>query len=161
MFCPFCGIKNNAELQSCFVCSKKLPSLDAETPAPKTRTMRTPPRPIATPARFGERLLAVVIDLLLIGAILTVAGAALWSRIPVVRNISVAIVAACAASAALLLVFGYSWVLADATIGKAFAGIRVVRREQPLSIGRRIGMLTLWIAVVAGAIWGAFVLCCR
>ena len=161
MFCPFCGIKNNAELQSCFVCSKKLPSLDAEAPAPKNRAMRTPPRPIATPARFGERLLAVIIDLLLIGAILTVAGAALWSRIPVVRNISVAIVAACAASAALLLVFGYSWLLADATIGKAFAGIRVVRREQPLSMGRRIGMITLWIAVVAGAIWGAFVLCCR
>lgn len=161
MFCPFCGIKNNAEQQACFVCNKKLPSLDSEAPVVRPHTSRTPTRPIATPARFGERLLAVVLDLLLIGAILTVAAAALWSRTTLVRNVSLAIVVACAASAALLLVFGYSWLFADATIGKAFAGIRVVRREQPLSMMRRIGMITLWLVAVAGAIWSAFMLCCR
>lgn len=160
MFCPFCGIKNNAEQQSCFLCQKTLPSLDSETSKP--RLMRTPARPPATPARLRERLLAVTLDLLLIAAILLVAGAALWSQIPVVRTVSLVIVIICAVSAAALIVFGYTWLFEEAfgsTLGKAFAGVRVVRREQPLSVARRAGVITFWLTAVAGAIWGAIALC--
>jgi len=160
MFCPFCGIKNNAEQHTCFLCQKALPSLDSETPKP--RLMRTPTRPPATPARLRERLLAVTLDLLLIAAILLVAGAALWSQIPVVRTVSLVIVIVCAVSAAALIVFGYTWLFEEAfgsTLGKAFAGVRVVRREQPLSMARRVGVITFWLAAVAGAIWGAVSLC--
>lgn len=159
MFCPFCGIKNSPELQTCFICQKKLPSLDSEPPIARPRTIRAfQPRP-AESARFRQRLLAAVLDLLLIAAVIVVAGAALWSRVTVVRSISMAIVVACAAGAAALVVFGYTWLLSDATIGKAFAGVRVVRREQPLSLARRLGVIALWIATVAGALWGAFAIC--
>ena len=157
MFCPFCGIKNTPEQQACFVCSKKLPSLDTDS-TPRPRALRTVSRPAEEPARLRDRLLAAVLDLLLIAAVLLVAGAALWSKTTVVRDVSRAIVIACAASAALLIIFGYTWLFADATIGKAFTGIRVVRRERPLSVGKRVGVIALWVATVAGAIWGAFTL---
>src|SRR3954467_7697771 len=98
MFCPFCGIKNNPELQTCFICQKKLPSLDSEPPVARPRTIRAfQPRP-AESARFRERLLAAVLDLLL-AAVLIVAGAALWSRVTVVRSVSMAIVVACGVGA--------------------------------------------------------------
>jgi uncharacterized RDD family membrane protein YckC len=158
MFCPFCGIKNNPEQQSCFICQKKLPSLDAELPAPRPRVIRSLARPAET-AGFGERLLAAILDLLLIAAVLIVAWAALWSRVVIVRSVSLAIVIACAVSAAALVVFGYTWLLSDATFGKALAGVRVVRREQPLSVWRRTGVIALWLIVVAAALWGAFTMC--
>ena len=162
MFCPFCGVKNNTELHTCFVCQKKLPSLDSETPNGKPRITRAPVPAPASPARLRDRLLAFTLDLLLIAAIVLVAGAALWSQMPVVRSVSVMIVIVCAVSAAALVVFGYTWLFEEAfgsTVGKAFAGVRVVRREQPLSIARRIGVIAFWLAAVAGAIWGAIALC--
>jgi len=59
MFCPFCGIKNNAEQQACFVCQKKLPALDSEPPIAKPRTNRTTSQTFDSPARLRDRLLAV------------------------------------------------------------------------------------------------------
>ena len=161
MFCPFCGIKNG-DVQTCFVCEKKLPSLEMDPP-PQTngrpRPARPREKPPAPPARFRDRLLATLLDLLLVSAVLFVAGTALWSRVQVVRSVSMAIVIACASSAALLVMFGYSWLLEDATLGKAFAGIRVIRREQPVSVAARVGIIVLWIAAVGGAIWGAIAIC--
>lgn len=159
MFCPFCGIKNGAEQQSCFVCDKKLPSLEEPQANGRPRPTRSREKPPAPAARLRDRLLAASLDLLLIAAVLFVAGTALWSRVEVVRNVSLAIVIACAACAVLLVMFGYSWLLADATLGKAFAGIRVIRREQPTSVAARVGMIFLWIATVSGAIWGAIAIC--
>lgn len=157
MFCPYCGIKNTADHQSCFLCAKKLPSLDSESPiaALRTKVVRRPP---AESARLRDRLLATALDLLLVAAVLLVAGAALWSQVALVRTVSRAIVIACAVATAGILLFGYTWLLQDATVGKSVTGIRVVRREQPLSTGRRIGVIAFWIAAVAGAAWGTAVL---
>ena len=152
MFCPSCGIKNGADHQSCFLCGKKLPSLE-ETPIPlRTKIIRKPP---AESARLRDRLLATMLDLLLVAAVLLVAGAALRSQVSMVRTVSRAIVIACAAGTAALALFGYTWLLQDATVGKAFTGIRVVRRERPLSTARRAGVIAFWVAAVAGAAWGA------
>jgi uncharacterized RDD family membrane protein YckC len=152
MFCPYCGIKNTADKQACFLCAKKLPSLDAEVAvAQRTKIVRRPP---AESAPLRDRLLAALLDLLLVAAVLVVAAAALWSQVSVLRNVSRAIVIACAAGTAAIVLFGYTWLLQDATVGKAFTGIRVVRREQPLSTGRRIGVIAFWAAAVAGAAWG-------
>lgn len=151
MFCPFCGIKNGADHQACFLCGKKLPSLE-DTPIPlRTKIIRKPP---AESARLRDRLLATLLDLLLVAAVLLVAGAALWSQVALVRSVSRAIVVACAIGTAALVLFGYTWLLQDATVGKAVTGIRVVRREHPLSTGRRAGVIAFWVAAVAGAAWG-------
>lgn len=163
MFCPFCGIKNNAEQTSCFICSKKLPSLD-DAPVARFKSA-LPARPSVTTApvaRMRDRLVAVLLDLLFVAAALLVSGAALWSQVKVIRDVNQGAIAATAATAAALLIFVYNWIAEvafGATIGKAFAGVRVVRRERPLSVLARSGVIALWLVGVSAAVWGTFVIC--
>jgi uncharacterized RDD family membrane protein YckC len=166
MFCPFCGIKNNLEQQTCFVCSRRLPSLDSEQPNAIPRSYRGPrDRGASTVerARMRDRLLAVFLDLLFVGAVVLIAAAALWSRgDDVVREVNRYAIAASAALVSLLLVFVYNWIAEEAfgaTIGKAFAGVRVIRRERPLSLGARLGVMAFWLIAVGAAVWGTFELC--
>lgn len=219
MFCPFCGVKNDAGLQQCFVCGKKLPALDAEQPiAAKARPVNAPrpTAPAAVPARLGDRLIAVVLDTVLLCAFLLPAAAAVasrWQRIDQSQYTLSTFVAA-AALAVALLIFIYYWVLEGAfgaTIGKSIVGLRVARRgaqavaagfkssairnafrlidglplyfpgffvavfsskrqrlgdyaaqtvvvEQSLHWGRRAAVVALWIALIAGSVWGAIAL---
>ena len=166
MFCPFCGVKNHLEEKSCFVCRRNLPSLDSELPiaANGERRQSRNARPTTlrpNMARMRDRLVALLLDLLFVSAVLFVSAAALWSRRDVIRDIDRNAMAVTAVAATALLIFAYHWILETAfgaTIGKAFAGIRVIRREQPLSIAARAGVMALWLAAIGGAVWGAFVL---
>jgi len=124
MFCPFCGVKNTTGLTQCFVCGRKLPALDAETPVkparPPTMSRERPAAP--QPARLGDRLIAVILDSVLLSAILLVAAAAIWwdrLRIPVL---------AVAIGGTFAIIFLYYWLLEGAfgaTLGKAIIGVRV------------------------------------
>src|SRR5947209_1946337 len=98
MFCPFCGVKNNADQQSCFVCSKKLPSLESEAQLQRVRPT-TGPRPrLQAPvaARLGDRLIAAILDTVLISAALLVSGAALSGRLRDVQVSATTMIAAAA-----------------------------------------------------------------
>lgn len=167
MFCPFCGVKNHLEEKSCFVCRRNLPSLDSELPLAASGERRPsrngrPMTPRPAMARMRDRLVALFLDLLFVSAVLFVSGAALWSRRDVIGGIDRNAMLVTAVAATALLMFAYYWVLETAfgaTIGKAFAGIRVIRREQPLSLAARAGVIVLWLAAIGGALWGAFVLC--
>src|SRR6185369_6568405 len=94
-FCPYCGVKNNAGQTQCFVCGKRLPSDTDVTPSPISRskptisgTNRTVSN-TAIAARLGDRFLAVVLDMVFLGAILLFVAAVLWSereRFPLTNN---------------------------------------------------------------------------
>lgn len=163
MFCPFCGIKNKVEQQSCFVCSKKLPSLDSEPPVPRARTLSTPrTKAVTSSARLRYRVLALLLDLLFVAAVVFVSSAALWSQIGAVRKVSAPAITGAIAGAGVLLILVYTWlseVTFGATIGKAFAGVRVIPREDPLSPGARAGVIGVWMIAIAAAVWGALAIC--
>ena len=93
MFCPFCGVKNTTGPTQCFVCGKKLPSLDAEAPVRNPRPPSVPrERPaMPRPAHLGDRLIAVILDSVLLAAILLVAAAAIWWERLLIPPLAVAI----------------------------------------------------------------------
>src|SRR5712692_3917685 len=128
MFCPFCGVKNDAGLTSCFVCQKRLPSLDPETPQPRARpTLSRGQSTVPAPARLGDRLIAVILDTLLLIAVAVVSAAALSSSIDLKRvRVSTPWLIVGGAAAILLLIFLYHWILEGAfgaTMGKAIVGV--------------------------------------
>ena len=169
MFCPFCGVKNDRGEKDCFICNRKLPRVEGEILSAPNSAARVPPpngqraASLAPGARILNRLLALVLDLLFVGAVLLIAGAAIWSRgDQLIRDIDSRALATTVAVATLLLIFVYNWVSEQAfgaTIGKAFTNIRVIRRERPLSRGARAGVMAFWVVAVGAAVWGAFELC--
>jgi len=125
MFCPFCGVKNTADLTQCFVCGRKLPALDAEAPLKpaRPRTLSRERTPTPQPARLGDRLIAVILDSVLLAALLLIAAAAIWWDRLLIPPLAIAI------GAPLLIIFLYYWLLEGAfgaTLGKAIIGVRVV-----------------------------------
>src|SRR2546423_14735750 len=109
MFCPFCGVKNDAELTACFVCKRRLPSLDSETAQPRQRpSLSRTPVPGASPARLGDRLIAVILDTVLLVATAVVSAAALSSSVDLRRlHWPMPWIFAAAAAAILILIFLY------------------------------------------------------
>ncbi len=138
MFCPFCGVKNDGGQAQCFVCGKKLPSLEAEA-APAQRRSRSGPHPAvvaaAAPvaARLGDRLIAVILDTLFVSSILLVSAAAVFSRWPrMIESTSFMMLIAAISVATVVVVFLYYWLLEGtfgATMGKAIVGVRVTRQD--------------------------------
>jgi uncharacterized RDD family membrane protein YckC len=211
MFCPFCGVKNDDGQTSCFVCGKRLPSFDAETPTPRPRSTFRPVSTSPVAARLGDRFIAVILDTLFLSALVLVIAAALSTSVARLTLPFITLVAL-ASVGVLLLVFLYHWLLEGAfgaTMGKAIVGVRVApqgggamnfrsaavrnlfrlldalpfyllgffvaifspgrRRigdfaahtvvlEQAPTLGSRITVVLLWLAGIAGAIWGAYAL---
>jgi len=126
MYCPFCGVKNTTGPTQCFVCGKKLPSLDAEAPVKPVPVRASGPvreRPAAPrPAHLGDRLIAVILDSVLLAALLLVAASAVWWHRLIIPPIAVAI------GGTFAVIFLYYWLLEGAfgaTLGKAIIGVRV------------------------------------
>src|SRR5207244_12536753 len=103
MFCAFCGVNNTADLPQCFVCGRKLPALDAEAPLKpaRPRTLSRERTPAPQPARLGDRLIAVILDSVLLAAFLLFAAAAIWWDRLLVPPLAIAI------GAPLLIIFLY------------------------------------------------------
>lgn len=137
MFCPFCGVKNEDGQAECFVCKKKLPSLNGNaTPSGSSRprsSQRTTTSSGPVIARLGDRLIAIVLDTIFISAILLVGSAALLLRRPkIAEDLSLIALASIGAAALILVVFLYHWLLEGAfgaTMGKAIIGVRVTRYD--------------------------------
>jgi uncharacterized RDD family membrane protein YckC len=144
-FCPFCGVKNNAGQTQCFVCGKKIPSLDSDaslTPTSRRTISGTAGKSAptgASSARLGDRLIAVIFDTVFLAAIMLLGAAVVWAeetrmKAPPLSN---GRLLAAGAGAAVFVTFLYYFLLEGAfgaTLGKAIIGVRVVSNS-----GRRGG----------------------
>jgi uncharacterized RDD family membrane protein YckC len=144
-FCPFCGVKNNAGQTQCFVCGKKIPSFDADaspSSVSRNKTISGSSRSLtnaAVAARLGDRMIAVVLDSVLLAAVMLFLGAVVWAEKERVKALPLSNsgLIAVAAIVAVLIAFLYYWLLEGAfgaTVGKAIIGVRVGSKS-----GRRGG----------------------
>ncbi len=133
MFCPFCGVKNEDGQAQCFVCTKKLPSLNGDASPSRPRSMQRTSSAGPVTARLGDRLIAIILDTIFVSAVLLVTSAAvLWRWPKITHGQSVVTIASAGAAATLLVVFIYHWLLEGAfgaTMGKAIIGVRVTRYD--------------------------------
>lgn len=135
MFCPFCGVKNEDGQVQCFVCTKKLPSLNGDAVPSRPRAMHRGTLSESGPvtARLGDRFIALILDTIFISSVLLVSSAAVFSRWPkIARGVSLVTITSIAAAAVLVVVFIYHWLLEGAfgaTMGKAIVGVRVTRYD--------------------------------
>jgi uncharacterized RDD family membrane protein YckC len=132
MFCPDCGWKNADTVSVCEMCNKPLPARGGRRPA------GPPPPVIGTPglagppiARLGDRMIAVVLDAVLLAATFAVIGmwaANRWGGVDASGFSLTGKPALIAIGATLLFGFLYSWLLEGVfgtTLGKAMAGVQV------------------------------------
>ena len=142
-FCPYCGVKNNAGQTQCFVCGKKVPSFESDTtPSPMGRaktisgTGRGSSPNTAVVARLGDRLIAVVLDMIFLAAIMLLVGAVLWTEHEALALTNTAMIAI-GIAIAFVIAFLYYFLLEGSfgvTLGKAIIGVRVATMS-----GRRGG----------------------
>lgn len=132
MFCPFCGAKNPSGTSQCFVCEKRMPSLDDSgrsrpSSSNKSRQLSSNGEPIAA---LGDRLIAVIFDTAFLGALFSILISWASKRPDLVQAwlpggpwLTIT-----GLSLAVVLVFLYYFGLEGAfgaTLGKAIAGIQV------------------------------------
>jgi uncharacterized RDD family membrane protein YckC len=141
VFCPACGAKNDLERGTCFVCGKVLPSSQPASIA--TPLARRAPRPRDgmgnRAASVGDRMLALLFDRLLLGALALIGAAYLanawWHRGAPVSRLALAILASLAF---MLVAFAYH-TLAEAvvrtTLGKAILGLSVSNEGEHGTLG--------------------------
>ncbi|HEU4522683.1 MAG TPA: RDD family protein [Thermoanaerobaculia bacterium] len=131
MFCPHCGVKNEGSPIVCTACRKSIPQPGADT-APSSRPR--PGRPAASSTeRFssvGDRMLALVFDRIVIGALLLIAAAAVadqWRSLE--PQLPSALFSGLLGGFALMvMIFLYHLVLEagfGTTLGKAVMGLQV------------------------------------
>lgn len=141
MYCPACGVKNDDDKVECFICGKALPSglvIDpfSKSNRPKTLSGRAAAAvasvgPIT--ARLGDRLIALILDSMFIGAlVLVVAAAIFWKWPRIAEGQSVLTISAASALGVLVLAFIYYWLQEGAfgaTMGKGIIGVHVTRQD--------------------------------
>jgi uncharacterized RDD family membrane protein YckC len=132
MFCPDCGWKNPDTVSVCDMCGKPLPSRAGRKPeavAPPVATVRVFSGPPI--ARLGDRMIAVVLDTILLVTAFAVAGSWAANRWGGVTESGFALAgkpAVVASAVTLLFGFLYTFFLEGAfgaTLGKAMAGVQV------------------------------------
>ena len=143
MFCAHCGAANAAERRFCTSCGTPLEPFASAGPAPPTPVPPTagPPVETAAPvsgpplASLGDRLIAVLIDSLLIAPAFVVTGmwaAARWGGLTASGFSIEGGPALLAIGATLLAGFLYYWLCEGffgATLGKGIVGIAVRRTD--------------------------------
>lgn len=128
MYCPSCGVKNEGSPLKCFICGYILPNGDraagADTPRPKRPTSTSSSSNAQPFAAIGDRMLAVILDRVVVLSLLTIPAALLaqrWSTTPgraaIIGGVAI-----------LLAVLAYHIVLEavfHATLGKGLLGLQV------------------------------------
>ena len=138
MYCPHCGVNNDRSEAKCFVCEKPMPNFDV--PAPAGGRKRAEARRDAnqlTIASVGDRMIALIFDRVLIGAILLVLAA--WATDAKYKLPSSPWGAAAVSAGAIFLVtFLYHFLCELAlltTVGKAAMGLHVGVEEGQSRLG--------------------------
>jgi uncharacterized RDD family membrane protein YckC len=131
VFCNSCGAQNKAEARFCGACGAPLP---VPTPADAPPQPMPAPAPEARLASLGDRLIAVILDSILLVAAFALIGMWVATRRGGLTATGFSLVgkpALVAIGATLLAGFLYYWLLEGllgATLGKAIAGLRVRRK---------------------------------
>lgn len=131
VYCPACGVKNDGSPEKCFICDATLPSGVRSAAPDKQRGRASATKAAALPAggyaAIGDRMLALILDRVLIVALLAIPWAFIASRSsadsrPGLRTVIVAgfvlLVAVLAYHIVLEAIFG-------ATLGKGLLGLQV------------------------------------
>ncbi|HEY3054743.1 MAG TPA: RDD family protein [Thermoanaerobaculia bacterium] len=127
MFCPSCGVKNDGSPIKCFVCGSIMPSGEraaAADPRRRRSTMSAASEPVAA---IGDRMLALILDRVVIVALLSIPAAFLFERwnghvtAPVRVSIAAGILLLLTILAYHILLEG----LFGATLGKGLLGLQV------------------------------------
>jgi uncharacterized RDD family membrane protein YckC len=127
VFCPSCGAKNEGNPIKCFVCGYIMPSGERAAAADSRRrrpTMSAATEPVAA---IGDRMLALILDRVVIVALLSIPAAFLFERWN--GHVTAPVRVAIAATVVLLLsILAYHIVLEalfGATLGKGLLGLHV------------------------------------
>lgn len=132
MFCPSCGVKYEGTPIQCASCKKTIPSLEGERSAgarPRS-SRRAGAAAIEGLGSVGDRMLALLMDRVLIAALLLIVGAAIadqWASVEP-RLPSVVAGAVLGGFALVTVVFLYHFVFEagfGTTLGKAIMGLQV------------------------------------
>jgi uncharacterized RDD family membrane protein YckC len=133
MFCPHCGAKNDGTPIVCSACRKTIPHATASDRAPEPSRARPGRATTTTNERFssvGDRMLALLFDRIVIGALLLIAAAALadqWRSLQ--PRLPSAVFSGILGGFTLLLIGFLYHVIFEAgfgtTLGKAVMGLQV------------------------------------
>lgn len=127
VYCPSCGVKNEGSSLKCFICGYILPAGERATGVDSRRQRRSPAPASSSAEPFaaiGDRMLAVILDRVVVLSLLAIPAALLaqrWSSTP-------SRTALIAGIAVLLAVLAYHIVLEavfHATLGKGLLGLQV------------------------------------
>ncbi|HVR44098.1 MAG TPA: RDD family protein [Thermoanaerobaculia bacterium] len=130
MFCPNCGAKNEGAERQCFVCGKSLPAGSEGgriTPGSPSRAPR-PGGPIEVPGSVGDRMIALVIDRVLLVALLSVGVASLGAErgaLAAPRSVWSGVLAGLGVAVVILLYHFLLEALMGTTLGKGVMGLQV------------------------------------
>ena len=125
MFCPSCGVKNEGSPIKCFICGFILPSGADRGGADRRQRRTTMSSASSEPfAAIGDRMLALILDRVVIAALLAIPAAVIGERLAAtpVRAVIVASVAF------IILALAYHITLEalfGATLGKGLLGLQV------------------------------------
>jgi uncharacterized RDD family membrane protein YckC len=132
MFCPDCGWKNSDFSSVCEMCAHPMPQRSGRKAAPPPPPVVGAPGVTGPPiARLGDRMIAVVLDTVVLAAAFAVAGMWAATRWGGVTESGFSLTGKPGVVAiAVTLIFGflYTWLLEGAfgaTLGKAMAGVQV------------------------------------
>ncbi|HSP15736.1 MAG TPA: RDD family protein [Thermoanaerobaculia bacterium] len=132
MYCPGCGVKNEGSPLKCFICGKVLPTGDRPV-TPDTPRRRSPQTLAGIPQPFaaiGDRMLALILDRLVVIAVLAIPAALIaerWHLTPM----RAAVIGASAVLATALVYHIVLEALFGATLGKGLLGLYIRGGSQP------------------------------
>ena len=137
MFCPHCGAKNEGAPLQCASCKKTIPPLEGDRGSAASRPRPRRPNAPATLeglGSVGDRMLALVMDRVLIAAVLLIVSAALadqWRALEP-RMPSVVVASLLGGFGLVSVVFLYHFIFEagfGTTLGKAIMGLQVRNQE--------------------------------
>jgi uncharacterized RDD family membrane protein YckC len=137
VYCPACGIKNDRPGPKCFICEQPMPSAGSFASSARERDRDATPRPsrnsstktaaVDVVGSVGDRMIAMVLDRLLLGSLLLIPAAAIGAERFSAASPSWTTIALAAASG-FTIVFLYHFFLETflhTTPGKAILGLYV------------------------------------
>lgn len=130
MFCPSCGVKNEGSPLKCFICGYILPTGERGAATDRRTRRSTVSSANAEPyAAIGDRMLALILDRVVIAALLLIPAALIATRLPAGSSLVQPVRAAIAISIAFVVAaLAYHIVLEalfGATLGKGLLGLEV------------------------------------
>jgi uncharacterized RDD family membrane protein YckC len=127
LYCPSCGVKNEGSPLKCFICGYILPTGERAAAADDRRPRRATMSPASAEpyAAIGDRMLAVILDRVVVLSLLAIPAALLAQRWSDAAPVRIVIVGGVVAVLAVLVYHIVLEALFRATLGKGLLGLQV------------------------------------